>query len=699
MARVETRLDQCQICLMKCGLAVEVDIDENRVLSIGPDKNNPAWRDFCRLGGLAHRLIDHPQRLQTPMKRVGDRYVPATYEEACDDIAARLRVLRDQFGDDAIGMYVGNPGALSNAISAYAFDFIQGIGSNNRYMVTSIDNNSMYAVNDAMFGGEWYCLMADIDAADCYLYLGTNPAISAMNWLDVNTDGWRRVLDRVKQGADLIVVDPRLTETAKHATTHVAIKPGEDWAFLLGVIKAIFDNGWEHREDCTRANGIDSLRELAQSVALEKLADICDVPAATIENVASRFARARRAHVQSRTGLSQTRNGTLGEWLGQVLNLITGRFDREGGRYVQGGVINLTDLSEQFFPGKAHNNSRVRGLRPFVGSRAVSEMPDEIETPGPGQMRALMIVGGNPVTSGPQGDALDRALQKLDLLVAIDLFQRESHRHAHWLIPGTHFLEREEFTPLILATRDQASLQYKTASVTQPASIRPEWEFFVEVARRLDVPLFGQPAGTVTLPMVFEGSLAGTGIAMSDVKTQLHGLLVESEKFGHFWSSLRTTDKKVEAAPPAFIAALRTLLDETPQRNDTYPFRMISRRRRDMMNSSLVEEIQQRPETLGNVIEINPDDAHALNIAENARVNVTSKAGSLDAIARYSRALRRGVVCMEHGFGSRLFNPATGAAVDIVGTNRNRLIANDDLDPLSAMPRFNDTPVRVQARE
>ncbi|MCK9542722.1 MAG: molybdopterin-dependent oxidoreductase [Novosphingobium sp.] len=114
-------------------------------------------------------------------------------------------------------------------------------------MVTSLDNNSFYAVNVEMFGCEWHCLIGDIDHADCYLYIGTNPAVSLMNWMDVNIDGWKRVLRRIEQGADLIVVDPRYTETAQRATMHVPIIPGWDWAFLLGVIKVIFAEGLKTR--------------------------------------------------------------------------------------------------------------------------------------------------------------------------------------------------------------------------------------------------------------------------------------------------------------------------------------------------------------------------------------------------------------------------------------------------------------------
>ena len=694
---IETRIDQCQICVMKCGLAVDVDARANRVVRIRPDRENAAWHDFCQLAANSPRMIEHPRRLRGPMKRVGDRYVAATYEEAVAEIAAQLKPLLE-CDPDAIGLYLGNPGGLATLISAYAFGFVGSTGSRNRYLVTSLDNNSFYAVNQAMFGSAWFCLIGDIDASDCLILVGTNPAISSMNWMDVNIDGWKRVLRRVEAGAELIVVDPRLTETAQKATLHVAPVPGTDWAFLLGVIKVIFAEELEDRAACAGLSNCERLRALAEDAEVGRLAEISGVPEERIVEVARRFGRAPRGHVHTRTGVGQGRNGVPGEWLGQALNAITGRFDKPGGRYVQHGSVNLTEVAERRFPA-SDLTSRVRGLRQVVGARAVSELADEITTPGKGQLKALFIVGGNPVNAGPDGDALDSALAGLDLLVAVDLFQRESHRHAHWLIPGTHFLEREEFSSMVIATRDVMSVQYTAPSVAPPEGVRPESEFFTMLAAALDLPLFGQPAGEVGPREVFAGSLAGSGIDFAEVLRHPHGLVVPSERLGHFADGLRTPDHRIDVAPAAFVAAVDSLLlahEDTA--TTTHPLRLISRRRRDMMNSSLLEQVVKRPAELGRTVELNPDDAAALGLASGDRVVVASETGAVEAIARLSPALRRGVASMEHGFGSALYDPAGGGAPESVGVSRNRLVSNRDLDPLSAMPRFNDTPVRVTRR-
>lgn len=693
MSNVVTRYDECQICMQRCALAVEVDTDLNKIVRIMPDKKSANWRDFCSMAAHADRLLSHPKRILKPMKRVGDHYVEASYEEAIEDIARRLQQILDADGPNALGLYVGGPGA-SPSCSTHAYALYDTFGSKNRYMSVSTDTNSIYTVNKAMFGSYWNILVGDIDNCDCFLLLGTNPAVSAMNWTDVNIDGWGRILKRVKQGADLIVVDPRITESASKAKLHVAIKPGQDWAFLLGLIKHVFENGWEHQKDCDAANGVEQIRSIAQAASYESLAEQCEVPVATMQDVARRFATARRAQLHTRTGLSMTRNGTIGEWLGWVLNIVTGRIDRPGGRYHQAGVVDGVAMAEMYY---APDNavSRVRGLPKVIGCHAISEMADEIETPGPGRMRGLFIIGGNAVNTGPDGDALDRALGKLDLLISVDLLQRETHRHAHWLIPSTHFLEREEFVMLFAAWRDNQTLRYKSASIRKPDSIWHTHEFFIALAKRMNLPLFGQPAGAVSMEDTFKGSLAGTGIDWETLKASPHGLAFNAPKAGHFMAALRTPDQRINAAPAAFVERLGELLiAETPQASD-YPFTLISRRRRDT-NSSMAEAIAKPKPLLGAIVEMNHEDGVALGVRDLDRIRIKSRTGELDAVARLTTTLRPGVACMEQGFGSRVFDPTGAHQEEVIGANRNRLVSNKDLDTLSAMPRFNDTAVRIE---
>ena len=471
----------CRYCMALCGVEVTVDETANRVVRISPDKANPhTWADFCANARTAPEMVAHPRRITSPMKRVGDRYVAASYEEAVDDIATRLRAIIDRHGPDAVGSYHGNPSAFSWGNTVLFAGLLDAIGTKNRYWVGSIDQNSAHVVADKLFGSPLVSLQLDVDRADCMLLIGHNPADSTMNWYWSSPGGWRRALARRDAGAELIVVDPRRTATAREATLHVAVRPGQDWAFLLGVVKVVFEQGWDRPATAVPVAGVEGLRALAAGADLADLSARCDVPVEVIGDVARRFATAPAGFCATATGVGQTWAGTIAEWLGMALNLITDRIDRPGGRRYERGMLDMGRLFALMAPPGEHR-TRLRGTPMVAGYHSLPELADEITTPGPGQIRAVILNAGNPVVSGPQGAALDSALAGLDLLVAVDLVQRESHRHAHWLIPGTHWLERSESHPILCGFQDQPFAQFWPAAVELPTgcgrsgSSSPTW--------------------------------------------------------------------------------------------------------------------------------------------------------------------------------------------------------------------------------
>jgi len=479
----------CRYCLASCG--VEVTVENNRVIKISADKENPhTWQDFCAKGRTANQLVEHPRRILNPMRRVGDTYVEAGWDEAISDIAARMNALIDADGPDAIGAYYGNPSGFSSSNIVFMNAWLDAVGTRNRYAVGSVDQNAWHVVAEAMYGSMLMAPVSDIDNCDYFLLVGTNPAVSAWNWLETVPGGWRRALERKKQGAQIIVVDPLRTETAEKADVHLAVRPGQDWALLLAVVKVVLDEGLEHRHDCTElATGLGELRALVADADLDDLASRCDIPRAQIEQVARDFAAARGAMVVTRTGVSLHLAGTVAEWLGHVLNVITGRMDRPGGRRYEPGYVDALRLADMAKV-KPHK-SRLAGRDMVAGAHALSELPEEITTPGRGQIKAMLINCGNPVVSGPDGAKLDKALAQLDLLVAIDFVQRESHRHAHWLLPAVHWLERNDLLAFTSNMHDEPYLHYGAKAVEPPQGARQEWRIFVDLAIAMRKPLFG----------------------------------------------------------------------------------------------------------------------------------------------------------------------------------------------------------------
>jgi formate dehydrogenase len=409
----------------------------------------------------------------------------------------------------------------------------------------------------------------------------------------------------------------------------------------------------------------------------------------------------------------------VGEWLGHVLNVITGRMDRPGGRRFEPGYIDALRLAAA--AKTPEHTSRLAGRKMVAGAHALSELPAEITTPGPGRIRAMLINSGNPVVSGPDGDALDSALAQLDLLVAVDFVQRESHRHAHWLLPAVHWLERDDLLALTSNMHDEPYVQYGVRAVDPPANAREEWRVFVDLALAMDVPLFGvkgingfikasrrlarltrRPALAFTprwldrLIVATSRKVNGRKLKWRDLLTHPHGIVLGPREYGHFAAALRTDDKRVHVAPAELVTRARELLATPLPRAPTgYPFQIGNRRHRHSMNSFLNELPGLHPGGKGSVVLIHPADAATLGIRDGDLVRVYSPVGEVEVAAALSDRPRRGLVVLDHGWGSRVFDPRGGAVPLSFGVNRNALIDGEPVDPLSQTPAMSSSHVGI----
>jgi formate dehydrogenase len=683
----------CRICAQRCGLTVTVE--NNRVVHIGPDKQNPlSWRDFCVKGRTAAELVDHPRRIRAPMRRVGDRYVETTYEEAFSEIADALRGITERGGPDAVGCYYGNPAGFNPSALPALMRFMRAVGSNSIFNWGSVDTNAKAVVNGEMYGVTLLPMIPDVDDCDCFLFVGANPAESKMNWITSVPNGWKRILDRVKRGADLMVLDPYRTPTAAAATSHWALMPGEDWAFLLGMLKVIFDNSLEDEAACAAEDGIEELRKLATDASLNHLAARAGVEAEAIEAAGLRFGRARSAIATARTGVSQTSRGTLALWLAEVLNIITGNWDRPGGRYFQPGYT-----PPRLPPYDANPHlSRVLGRPAIEGCHSLSELSGEILSPGHGQIRALFIDHGNPVVSGPEGAALDEALADLELLVAVDMVQRESHRHADWLIPGTHWLERNELAPHVSVTQELPFAQFAPQAVTPPPKVGPEHVFYDGLGRSLQLPGYGPDDRSWSPEESWRRAIERGGhIGWDEILAHPHGILLGSKEFGHARGVLRTPGQRIRLAPRRFIDEVkRQLASPRPDGPLDLPLRLGNRRRNSSMNSFLNDLPGTRKIVDRNRVEMHEIDAARIGLKDGDRARVRSAVGVIELDVAVTSAPRPGVVIVEHGWGSRVCDPIGGDEPAVLGANRNLLTARTEEDPLSQMSAFNETWVAVE---
>ncbi len=704
----------CRYCESSCGLAVEVDEAANRVVRIKADKENPgSWRDVCNKGLTAHEVVEHPRRLRSPMRRVGDGYVPVSYEEAVQGVAADLRRIMDAHGPDAIASYIGNPIGFGSA-AIFSLGLIDGIGTKSRYSASSLDQNNQHVVSEALFGYTFLPFNPDVDGCDYLILLGGNPVSSKFAWLGNATDGWNRMLERQKQGARIVVVDPRRTRSADDADLHLAIEPGTDWAFLLGLLTVIFRDalGNETAMAALPAEHLARLRGITDAVDLDALSARTGIAVSLVEEVARGYAKARGAMCLPMTGVSQNDTGTLGQWLATVLDIVTGHLDHPGGRRWDPGFVNMTELVTHSVID--NGVSRARGQRTVMGCRSMCELTDDIDRPGEGQVRALILQAGNPVVAGPNGTALDRSLASLECLVAIDLVQRESHRHAHWLIPAPHWLEREELPFNLANAQDDSFLQYADLALQPPPGVRPEWEFCMDVALAMGVPMMGRrgvntavrasrwlaktlgrPGLAITPALLERVALSATGRASyKQIKEAPHGVAHEEKSFGQLAEFRKGAP--ILIAPVELCDALAQKLAQPVKLGDALPFAMIGKRSLHLMNSWLTELPNAQKREQENRCEIHPDDAAALGVSDGDRVRVRSEVGRIELPAEISDRVRPGIVCIPHGWGSRVFDPAHGAAPIVHGVNRNLLVDHRILDPFSGTPKLNSTRVAIE---
>src|SRR5581483_5922516 len=502
---------------------------------------------------------------------------------------------------------------------------------------------------------------------------------------------------------------------AEHADLHLAPRPGQDWALLLGMVKVILEEGLEHRADCAEANGVDEIRRLVAEADLADLAARCDIPVDRIESLAREFATAERAVLVSRTGGVLHLTGTLNEWLGQLLNLITGRNDRPGCRRYERGYVDVLTVFDKMSKPLEHT-SRVARRPMKAGHHGLDELPAEITTPGRGRVRALIIDAGNPVVSGPDGGKLDDAMAQLDLLVALDMVQRESHRHAHWLLPSAHWLERDDLLAFFSGLHSRPFAQFGPKAVKPPAGVREEWRVFTDLCLAMRKPLFGQRGVNTVIratraasrllrrpglefgPRWIDRLIVATGrrVKWRDLMSHPHGLLLGEGDFGDFRTALKTPDKKVHAAPPEFLARARELLARPgPAAPALYPFQQANRRNRHSMNSFINELPSLHPGGRTNHVVINPLDAAELGIGDGYLVRVSSPVGEIEIEAKVTDQPRRGVVIIDHGWGSRVFDPRDGKEPESYGANRNLLVDATEVDPLSQTAPMNSSYVRV----
>ena len=476
----------CNLCEAMCGVVIEHD--RGHVLDIRGDEDDPLSRGhICPKAVALKDLHEDPDRLRAPQRRVGDRWETVSWDDAFGDIAERVARIQREHGKDAMGVYVGNPTVHNTGALLGGIGLFESLGTFNRFSATSVDQLPHMLAALEMFGHQLMMPVPDVDRSSYLLMLGANPLVS--NGSIMTAPGIKRRLRELqRRGGQLVVVDPRRTETAAMASEHLFIRPGADGLFLAAIASVLYAED-RLKPGRLRAitDGFDELRQLVAPFTPEAVAEATGIDAETTRRVARELAAAERPCVYGRIGICTQRFGGLNAWLVNAVNVLVGSLDQVGGMMFTKPAIDLvkvgTLLGQQGHFAKGH--SRVSGLPEFNGEYPAVTLAEEIDTPGNGQIKGLITLAGNPVLSVPNGRRLDAALQELDLMVSIDLYRNETTRHAHYILPPISQLQSGHYDLAFHAFTVRNTSKWSPPLFEPPSGTKSDFEILVELTGRI----------------------------------------------------------------------------------------------------------------------------------------------------------------------------------------------------------------------
>lgn len=746
-----TRFRTCPLCEATCGLAIEVAGDE--VVSIRGDEEDVLSRGFiCPKAYGLKGLREDPDRLRTPLVRRDGELRPASWDEAFGEIDHRLPAIAAEHGRDAVAAYVGNPNAHNLSSMVYLQVLLRALGTKNVYSASSVDQMPKHFTAGHMFGHWMTVPVPDVDRTQHLLILGANPLVS--NGSLLTAPDMRGRLRRLRErGGKLVVIDPRRTRTARAADEHHFIRPGTDALLLFAMVHVLFDEGLtDLGRLAEHTRGAEQVRELAASFSPEAVAPACGIPAPEIRRLARELAAAERAAVYGRIGTTLQEFGTLASWLVDVLNALTGNLDRAGGALFPTAAAGQRNSAGE--PGRGRGvrtgrwRSRVRGLPEVMGELPVSCLAEEIETPGEGQVRALITVAGNPVVSLPDAARLERALAGLEFMVSVDLYVNETTRHADVILPAPDPLSRSHYDIALYQFAARNVANYSPALLPREDGLLDE----SEVLLRLTGIIAGQgpDADTAALDDMVIATLAGRetaqpgspiegrdageilaaleprrgpervldfllrvgahgdgfgarpgGLTLARLEESPHGIDLGPLEEGRLPGALRTPSGKVELAPgpitgdvPRLRERLGALLGEAGN-GGASGLVLIGRRQLRSNNSWMhnVHALVKGPNRCTALV--NPADADRLGLADGQRARLRTAAGEVELPVEVSDEIMPGVVSVPHGWG----HDAAGARLSVAsahpGANVNLLADGRRVDAPSGNAALNGIPVEL----
>jgi anaerobic selenocysteine-containing dehydrogenase len=654
-----------------CGLVVTTDGDQ--VVDVRGDRDHPLSRGYtCAKGRALGALHHHPLRLDRPMLRRGGALEAASWTEVLDDVARRTDAVIEASGAGAVGMYLATGAAFDTNGRRVAERFIRTLGSPQVYSATTIDTPCKPLVMELMAGHPGLVPLLDWQRARFALLLGTNPVVSHGH-SNPFPDPVTRLREVTRRG-ELWVVDPRRTETARLASRHLAPRPGTDHILLAHLVRELLCSGADRRYLDAHASGVDGLTAAVAPFTRELTAARCGLAEADVADLLEAIRRNGPASAQTGTGVTMSAGANVAEWLVWALNIVTHSYDRPGAMWFNPGFLRRLD-TRSWTPGDGRPGPGPAS-RPDLPGR-FGEFPcaalcDEIEA---GNLRALFVVGGNPVTSFPDATRTSAALGRLDVLAVCDIVESETTALATHVFASADQLERADLPHYIDAHLPAVATQYTGAVVRPGADRRPVWWPFAHLGARLGLDVLrGMDPDACSDDDLLASVVARGGCSLDDLRNAGGPVVADDAVFG--WVERALPDGRWRLAPAPLVAQLAEIAD--PPRLVLVPRRQPGHLNSAMRDLSSAAGGRDQP-----VVQVHPADAADSRVLDGESVRVTSPAGSLTGTARVDPDIRRGAVSIPHGFlvpnVSRLTTGATGT------------------DPLTGMVLQSGVPVTLTA--
>jgi anaerobic selenocysteine-containing dehydrogenase len=736
----------CVLCAQNCGL--EILVEDNRMVKVRPDKDNPRSQGYACRKGLNVIYHQYPKdRLTQPLKRINDRFEPISWDQAVDEIAAKIKKLVDTHGPRSIA-YMGASAQGGHFEAAFGLTLLRALGSQNFYSSAGQEFSGSWWVLGRMLGKQYNVAVPDEHHSDMLVGWGWNGMEShQMPRAPIVLKEFSKDENRL-----LVIIDPRKSETAAIADIHLPVRPGTDALLIKAMISIILDEGWEKKEYLNRfVDGFEKIKSWFEGFDAKAAIHVCQLDYDQVYDLC-RLMTTRQWCMHPDLGIYMGRRSTLSCYLMNILGAICGIFGVKGGNIIPGMVMPMGFHADERDP-KTWRTVATNVPPVAAGSFPPAVMPEEILNDHPDRLRAVYVSACNPLRSYPDTSAYEKAFAKLDLLVVNEIVMSETARLAHYVLPCRTYYECWDGT-FFPWSYPGVFFQMRRPIVKPPGQCLEAAQIFTRIADKLGlVPEFPEDLATVAQGdrMTFGAKLMEWGMTAPDalpkmpfVLAQTLGKSWDSANLAALWGMMMTAPKafRKNAARAGFATGMdqgdrifQAILDtpqglwvgqvdennpmdgiKTPSGRievyipemaqeaksldaagedrdlklpDEFPLILNAGRHLKYNANTLMRNPEWNKGKRACAVAINPEDAKTMNLNDGQQVRVTAAAGSQVGELEVSAQVRKGTLLIPHGFGLIYDGKTYGINVNYLTKNTHR----DDLG--TPIHRF--VPCRVEA--